>query len=81
MAPYCNRVFRVRRSVTRIVDERTGQMLQMKQPCIILEDVVCQADYARCRLNCPRAFPAYWRELWLERVNDLLARRPALRFQ
>jgi hypothetical protein len=69
MAPYCGGVYKVRRTVTRILDEETGKMLRMKQPCIILEDVVCRAEYARCRLNCPRAFPAYWRELWLERVG------------
>jgi len=69
MAPYCGGVYRVRRSVTRLVDERTGEMRQMKEPCIILEDVVCKAEYARCRLNCPRAFYSFWRELWLERVD------------
>ena len=70
MAPYCGRVFKVRSSVTKIIDESTGKMLQMKQPCIMLEGVVCQAEYASCRLNCPRAIPSYWREIWLERVND-----------
>jgi hypothetical protein len=69
MAPYCGRVFRVERCVTKILDELTGKMIQMKQPCIILEGVVCNAEYARCRLNCPRAIPAYWRELWLDRIE------------
>ena len=70
MTPYCGRVFKVRSRVNRIIDEQTGKMLQMKQPCIILEDVVCKGEYSRCRLNCPRAIPAYWREIWLERVTD-----------
>jgi hypothetical protein len=69
MAPYCGGTYRVRSSVTRIIDEFTGKMRHMKQPCIILEGVVCNAEYARCRLNCPRAFYSYWRELWLERVE------------
>jgi hypothetical protein len=69
MAPYCGRVVRVRASVTKIIDEMTGEMRYMKQPCITLEGVVCQSEYARCRLNCPRAIPSYWRELWLERVE------------
>jgi hypothetical protein len=69
MAPYCGRVVRVRASVTKIIDEMTGRMRHMKQPCITLEGVVCQSGYARCRLNCPRAIPSYWRELWLERVE------------
>jgi hypothetical protein len=69
MGPYCGRVFRVERTVTRILDEMTGKMTRMKQPCIILQGVVCNAEYARCRLNCPRAIPAFWRELWLERIE------------
>jgi hypothetical protein len=70
MAPYCGRVFKVRSSVTMIIDEPTGKMLHMKQPCIMLEGVVCNAEYASCRINCPRAIPSYWREIWLERVTD-----------
>ena len=56
-------------SVTCIIDEGTGKMRQMKQPCITLEGVVCKAEYAGCRLNCAQAIPAYWREIWLERVS------------
>ena len=70
MAPYCGRVVKVRKSVTKIIDEPTGKMLHMKQPCIMLEGVVCKSEYASCRLNCPRAIPSYWREIWLERVED-----------
>lgn len=69
MAPYCGRVFRVKKCVTQIIDEATGKMRRMKQPCIVLEGVVCNGEYAGCRLNCPRAITCYWRELWLERVE------------
>jgi hypothetical protein len=69
MAPYCGQTFQVRKSVIKIINERTGKMLSMKQPCIMLEGVVCRGAYARERLNCPRAIPSYWREIWLERVN------------
>jgi hypothetical protein len=70
MAPYCGRIVKVHKSVTKIIDEPTGKMLHMKQPCIILEGVVCKAEYAGCRLNCPREIPSYWREIWLERVEE-----------
>jgi hypothetical protein len=70
MAPYCGRIVKVRKSVTKIIDEPTGKMLHMKQPCIMLEGVVCKAEYASDRLNCPRAISSYWREIWLERVED-----------
>jgi len=69
MAPYCGRVCKVRSSVSKIIDEATGKMRHMKQPCIILEDVTCKSEYASCRLNCPRAIFSYWREIWLERVS------------
>jgi hypothetical protein len=68
MSVYCDGVFKVQASVTKIIDEATGKMLHMKQPCLTLEGVVCNAHYAMCRLNCPRAIPSYWRDLWLQRV-------------
>ena len=68
MAPHCGRVARVRRTLTKIIDEPTGKMLEMKGPCVVLDDVCCQSEYSRCRLNCPRAIYSYWREAWLERV-------------
>jgi hypothetical protein len=70
LSPYCGRVVTVRRSVTKIIDELTGQMRHMKQPCIMLEGVACNGEYSECRLLCPRAIPSYWREIWLERVED-----------
>lgn len=76
MAPFCGRVFRVRRSVTHIVDEKTGRFIQMRQPCIMLDGVYCKAEYASCRLNCPRAIPSFWREIWLERVPAPEGRTP-----
>jgi hypothetical protein len=77
MAPYCGGVYRVRSSVKQILDEVTGKMVRMKQPCIILEGVYCRSEYAGCRLNCPRAIPCYWREIWLERVDA--REQPAVR--
>lgn len=65
MLPYCGGMYRVLRRVHRIVDEKTGKMLNMKYPCIILEGVACQADFHRL---CPRAIYHYWRESWLRRV-------------
>ena len=67
MMPYCGGRFRVRTRVERIVDERTGKMLQMKHPCVTLDDVVCRARYSECRMFCPRAIYPYWREVWLDR--------------
>ena len=68
MLRYCGGVYRVFRRVRRIVDEKTGKMLQMKNPCIILEGVWCRSDYHRF---CPRAIFHYWREGWLKRAADV----------
>lgn len=73
MVRYCGRLARVRASVTNIINEGSGEMIKMKAPCIILDGVVCGALYSSCRLMCPRELPPFWRELWLERVNDPLS--------
>jgi hypothetical protein len=70
MALYCGQTARVRARVDRCIDERTGRMLDMKSPCIVLEDVVCQGIY---HANCPREILPFWREIWLERVEDATA--------
>ena len=69
MVPYCGRVFRVLDRVRSIINEKTGRMMVMKNECIMLEDVVCHACYAKYRRFCPRSIYAYWREIWLERVE------------
>jgi hypothetical protein len=69
MVPYCNGTYRVLRRVSRIVNEKTGVMQEMKNPCIILDSVVCQGLYSGCRMFCPRSIYPYWREIWLDRVE------------
>jgi hypothetical protein len=69
MVPYCGGTFRVSNRVERIIDEKTGRMLQLKSDAIVLDDVICRARYAECRRFCPRSIYPYWREIWLERVQ------------
>jgi hypothetical protein len=69
LVPYCGGTYRVLKRVTKIINESTGRMQEMKNPCIILDSVVCQAKYSECRLFCPRAIYPYWREIWLERLS------------
>ena len=69
LVPYCGGTYRVLKRVTRILDEKTGKMEEMKSPCIILDSVVCEARYSECRMFCPRSIYPYWREIWLERVE------------
>ena len=65
MARYCGRTARVQARVTKCLDEKTGRMLTMKSPCIVLEGLVCAGVYHG---SCPRQFIPFWREIWLERV-------------
>ena len=67
MSNYCGRTARVRARVNHIVEESTGEMIAIKSDCVILEGVVCTADYHRF---CTRAIFPYWREIWLEKVED-----------
>jgi hypothetical protein len=70
MLRYCGRQARVLRRVERIIDEGSGRMLELPNPCIVLEDVTCTAAFHR---QCPRAIYPYWREIWLERVAQAVA--------
>jgi hypothetical protein len=70
MVPYCGRIYRVRARVKKFIDEPTGCIKELKTPAIILEGVVCQSNYTGKRMICPRAIFPWWREVWLERVND-----------
>lgn len=73
--PYCGGQYRVLKRVTKIIHERTGKMLTMKSPCVILDSVICQSRYSECRLFCPRSIYSYWREVWLERAESTTSQR------
>jgi hypothetical protein len=65
MSRYCGRTAVVQARVDRCLDERTGRLMTMKSPCIILEKTVCSGAYTSV---CPREYVPFWREIWLERV-------------
>jgi hypothetical protein len=70
MVPYTGRTYRVLRRIERIVHEKTGKLIQLKNDAVILDDVVCQGRHINnCRRFCPRAVYLYFREIWLERVE------------
>jgi hypothetical protein len=69
LVPYCGKTYRVLRRVSKVIDEKTSKMVEMKNPCIVLDNVVCQARYSSCRMLCPKAMYPFWREIWLERVE------------
>lgn len=69
LVPYCDRVYRVRKRVQKIIDEKTGKMQHLKSEPVILDGAICQSKYSEHRYFCPRAIFPYWREIWLERTS------------
>jgi hypothetical protein len=70
MVPYCGGVYRVAARVERFLDEKTARITSLKTPAVILEHVTCHARFSRCRMFCPRGIYSWWREVWLERVEE-----------
>jgi hypothetical protein len=66
----CGKTFRVRSTVTKIIDEKTGKMLTLKDRNVILEGAICQARYSDRRMMCPRAIYSIWRETWLTTARN-----------
>jgi hypothetical protein len=60
----------VKKLVKQIIHEPTGRMMPMKNPCVVLDGVICKSEYSDRRLMCPRAITPYWRPIWLEKVDD-----------
>jgi hypothetical protein len=67
MLRYCGGEYRVLRRVERIINEETGEMMDLPGDCIVLDGVTCTAEYHRL---CRRSIYPYWRELWLTRVEE-----------
>ncbi len=76
LVPYCGGTYPVLKRVTKLIDEKTAKLVEMKTPCIILDGVVCQARYSPCRMLCPKSMYPYWREIWLERVAKVPSSGP-----
>lgn len=75
MLPYCGQTHTVKRRVDRFIDERSGEMVELKSDAVILDGVVCGGDLSYGRWLCPRAIYPWWRECWLERVEEPQVRR------
>ena len=70
LVPYCGRVYRVKARVSNFIDEKTGKMISLKTPAVILDNVWCRSRYINRKMFCPRSIYSWWREIWLERVSE-----------
>jgi len=69
MVAYCGTEQRVLRRVEQIIDEKTGRMMRLPNPCIVLDGIVCSGNLSMTRMFCPRSIYPYWREIWLKRLT------------
>ena len=53
MLPYCGQTLRVKDTVDRIIDDKTGRMLKIPKDCLILEGAVCSGERTRGLLVLP----------------------------
>ncbi len=70
MKPYCGGRYRVLDRVERLIDERSGKMIEISSDCLILDGVVCSGEHSQKHWFCPRATYPYWREAWLRRAGN-----------
>lgn len=66
MRPFCGQVLTVSRNITRIMDEGTGELLNLKVPSVVLNETQCSG---LSRRFCGRGMLHFWREVWLERAE------------
>jgi hypothetical protein len=70
MVPFCeNGPYPVKQKVERIINEKTGQMMKLPNPCLILDGVTCSGKLSASRMFCPRAVYPYWHEIWLRAAD------------
>jgi len=72
LVPFCGQTFKVKYRVRNIINEKTGHMMELKNPCIVLDGLHCGGYYTK-PLFCTRDCFPYWREIWLERTKDNVA--------
>ena len=71
MTRYVGGTYQVDFPVRSIILEETGEMAKLNRT-VALKGLACQGI---CAKNCPRANTLYWREAWLERVEEAGAER------
>lgn len=66
MRRFCGRELTVSRQITRIINEGTGELLNLKVPSVVLNETQCSG---LSRRFCGRGMLHFWREVWLDRAE------------
>lgn len=69
MLKYCGKKLKVLKRVRKVIDEKTGKLLTLKNESVILEGAICCGHYSPNRILCPRSLYPFWREIWLKRTG------------
>ena len=76
MTRSCGAVAEVRHRVNRFVEERSGKMVELTNSVTLqgpggepsqCDECLCHGEIG----DCPRGELMYWREIWLERLNEI----------
>jgi hypothetical protein len=65
MLRFCGGEYRVLTRVERLINERSGELVYITNPCIILDGVTATGEYLGF---APQNDAIFWREIWLARV-------------
>jgi hypothetical protein len=66
MVRHCGSIYRVKARLSRVIAERTGELVQLSTPSVLLHGVTATGEYVAWN---PENEFIFWREIWLERVN------------
>jgi len=71
MEPFCGGTYTVRKRVDRFFDERNQKLLKLRN-AVILDNVFCEplADSRSPYAGCARTCYLFWKEAWLERLEE-----------
>ena len=64
MVRHCGRRYTILRRVERIIDDATGEMLELKTPSVVLDGAEASGEFLRF---CAQHEYPLWREAWLSR--------------
>jgi hypothetical protein len=66
MVRHCGGAYRVSARIERLIEEKSGKLISVTNPSIILDGVAATGEYLAF---CPQNEAIFWREIWLERVQ------------
>jgi len=66
MLRFCGGEYRVARRVQTLIAEKSGKLISLSSPCVILDGVTASGEYLAF---CPQNESILWREIWLERES------------